>query len=65
MNSFTPANKQTLANFLAATPGKKALYLSYDPTTVVGTPEADALAAGCIFYYREDTARLKEVIYTR
>lgn len=63
MNFFTLAQKQYLET--QAVIGVKILYVAYDPTTEVGTPEADTVAAGYTQYYREDTAHLVEVIYTK
>lgn len=45
--------------------GAEVSTVAYNPNTVVGTPEADAIADGWIQYYREATANLVEVIYTR
>lgn len=50
--------------------GAQVGYVAYDPVTVgvlggTSDPEGDALAAGWTEHYREDTARLVEVIYTK
>lgn len=58
---MTEAQKQELADFEAA--GKHVFTVAYDPTTVTGDPEADAVAAGLVEYYREDSANLVEVVY--
>lgn len=63
MNNFDLANKTALQALVEA--GAKVSTVVYDPNTVVGTPEADALADGWIQYYREATANLVEVIYTK
>lgn len=61
MNNFDSIDKAALNALVEA--GARVFSVCYDPTTVIGTPEADALAAGLIPYYREDTARLVEIIY--
>lgn len=63
MNNFTLANKQALQALVEA--GAEVSTVAYDPTTVVGTPEADAVADGWVQFYKESSARLVEVIYTR
>jgi len=63
MNNFTLVQKQALKALVEA--GAKVVTVAYDPTIVVGTPEADALAAGFIEFYREDTLTLREIIYTK
>jgi hypothetical protein len=63
MNGFTAANKASLRTLLEG--GKQVKEVAYNPTTEVGTPEADAVAAGWVEYYRETTATLVEVIYTK
>jgi hypothetical protein len=45
--------------------GAEVATVAYNPNTVTGDPEADALADGWSEYLREDTANLVEVIYTR
>lgn len=40
-------------------------FISYNPNTVVGTPEADAATDGWDEFYREDEDNLVEVIYIR
>jgi len=67
MNNFTLAMKQTLLTYCNG--GGKVYSIAYDPVTVgtlggSSTPEADAISSGLIEYYREDTPRLVEVIYT-
>ena len=59
--------KQTLLTY--SNGGGKVFSIAYDPVTVgalggSATPEADAIAAGLLEWYREDTPRLVEVIYT-
>lgn len=45
--------------------GAEVATVAYNPNTVVGDPEATAIAAGWKEFQREDTANLVEVIYTR
>ena len=61
--TMTEVEKAALQALVEA--GAEVATVAYDPTTVVGTPEADAIAAGWIEYKREDSATLVEVIYTR
>jgi hypothetical protein len=61
MNNFTAEDKAALLATLEA--GDLVYEVAYDPTTVIGDPEATALSAGLTEYYREDTAHLVEVIY--
>jgi len=63
MNNFTLAQKKALELIVEA--GHQVVTVAYDPTVNVGTPEADALAAGFSEYYRESTPHLIEVIYTK
>jgi hypothetical protein len=63
MNNFTLADKQALEAFLAT--GYTCAEVAYNPNTVVGNPEATAVAAGWTQYYREASASLVEVIYTK
>lgn len=63
MNNFTLANKQSLQVLVEA--GAEVATVAYNPNTVVGTPEADAVADGWVQFYREATATLVEAIYTR
>jgi len=60
---MTEAEKEALQTLVEA--GAQVATVAYDPTTVVGTPEADALADGWVEYKREDGATLVEVIYTK
>lgn len=67
MNNLTLSQKQALEAYCLT--GGKVYEVAYDPTIVgtkggTATPEADAITAGLIQYYREDTANLVEVIYT-
>jgi hypothetical protein len=59
---MTVAQKQALEAFCEA--GNLVSEVVYDPSTVVGDPEASALAAGWTQYLRQATADLVEVIYT-
>ena len=59
---MTLAQKQALEAFLEA--GNLVAEVAYSPSTVVGDPEATALAAGWVQYSRQATATLVEVIYT-
>lgn len=68
MQFWDSTDRATLNALVEA--GAEVGYVAYDPVTVgvnggTSTPEADALADGWIEYYREDTLRLVEVIYTR
>jgi hypothetical protein len=63
MQNFTLAHKQALEALVEG--GAQVASVVYDPTVVIGTPEADALAAGWVQYYREAAANLIEVIYTK
>ena len=63
MQNFTLADKQALEAIVET--GVQVSEVAYNPTTVVGSPEAAAIAAGWVQYYREATATLVEVIYTR
>jgi hypothetical protein len=57
------AQKQTLQALVEA--GAQCATIAYNPTTVTGTPEADAVTAGWVQWYREASANLVEVIYTK
>lgn len=68
MNNLTLSQKQYLETVVES--GGKVSEVAYDPTIVgtkggTSTPEADAIAAGWIEYYRENTPNLIEVIYTK
>lgn len=63
MNNLTLTQKQQLETMAEA--GSKIVTVAYDPTIVVGDPEADALAGGFSEFYREAAADLVEVIYTK
>lgn len=63
MNNFTELQKKALQTSVEG--GAEVTTVAYNPNTVTGTPEADAIADGWVEYYREDTADLAEVIYTR
>jgi len=68
MQFFTLADKQALQAVLKT--GKECYEVAYNPNTVgigggTATPEADAIAAGYVQYYREATANLVEVIYVK
>lgn len=45
--------------------GGQVATVAYDPGTVEGDPEADAVADGWTEFYREDSANLVEVVYTK
>lgn len=45
--------------------GSQVATVVYNPTAVVGNPEAAAVADGWVEFKREDTATLVEVIYVR
>lgn len=63
MNNFNSAAVAALNTYLEA--GHLVYSIAYNPATVTGDPEGAALAAGLTQYYREDTATLVEVIYTK
>lgn len=63
MRNFTETQKKNLQALVEA--GAVVVTVAYNPLTVTGTPEADALGAGFSVYYREDTSTLVEVIFTR
>ncbi len=63
MINFTQQDKEDLQILVEA--GAKVSTLSYNPNTVVGDPETDALNAGWEVFYREDTADRVEIIYTK
>lgn len=63
MNNFTLAMKQALQ--VEVEGGKKVSEVAYNPNTVIGDPEGDAILAGWTQYYREASANLVEVIYTK
>ena len=68
MQNFDSSDKATLNALVES--GTEVAYVAYDPVTVgvnggTSDPEGDAIAAGWSEYYREDTPRLVEVIYTR
>lgn len=63
MENFTENDKEDLETVVEG--GAEVAYVAYNPNTVTGDPEGDALADGWVEYYREDTANLVEVIYTR
>ena len=65
MDNFSLADKQALEALVEA--GAKVSTVAYYTDTVVGDPEADALAAGWTQYYKEHAkgSTLIEVIYTK
>lgn len=63
MNNFNLANKQALQALVEA--GAEVSTVAYNPNTVTGDPEAAAITAGWVQYYKESTANLVEVIYTK
>ena len=60
---MTLAQKEALQVLVEA--GAQVAEVAYDPNTVVGTPEADVVAAGWVQYQRQDSANLVEVVYTK
>jgi len=64
MKNFTYADKQALQNYIQMN-NRQVAEVAYDPGTVVGDPEAAAIAAGWVQYYKEVNPGLTEVIYTR
>lgn len=63
MNNFNLANKLALEALVEA--GAEVSTVAYNPNTVVGDPEATAILAGWVQYYKESSLNLVEVIYTR
>ena len=63
MNNFNLANKLALEALVEA--GAKVSTVAYNPNTVVGDPEAAAIATGWVQYYKESSLNLVEVIYTK
>lgn len=63
MINFTETQKKALQAVVEA--GAEVGFVSYNPVGLVGDPEGDAIADGWVEYYREDSATLVEVIYTR
>ena len=61
--NLTLGQKQALQALVEA--GAEVATVAYDPVTVVGTPEADAIANGWVQWNRQATPTLIEVIYTR
>jgi hypothetical protein len=57
------ATKRALQVLVEA--GATVATVSYNPNTVVGDPEGDAIGQGFAQFYREDTANLVEVVYTK
>jgi len=67
MNNVTLTMKQTLLTYCNS--GGKVFFCAYNPLTVgtsggTSDPEGDAIVAGLIEWYREDTPNLVEVIYS-
>lgn len=60
---MTLAQKQALETLVKS--GKKVASVAYNPNTVVGDPEAAAVAQGWVEYMRQDRAQLVEVVYTK
>ena len=60
---MTLAQKQALEVLVES--GTQVCTVAYDPSMVIGTPEADAVAAGWTQYQRQDSATLVEVVYTQ
>lgn len=63
MNNMTLLDKQNLQTLVEA--GAEVVTVAYNPLTVLGDPEQDALDAGFTEFYREDTVNLVEVVYTK
>jgi len=63
MNNFTLSQKQALAAIVQA--GNEVWELAYNPGTVQGDPEGDAITNGWTQFYKEVGDGLTEVIYTR
>ena len=63
MENFTLELKEALQVLVEA--GSQVATIVYNPETVVGTPEDDATDDGWVEHYREDTATLVEIIYTK
>lgn len=63
MNSFTLIQKKALQVIVES--GAEVSSIAYNPNTVVGDPEGDAVSAGWVQYYREASGQLVEVIYTK
>lgn len=61
--NMTLLQKQALQALVEA--GAEVATVAYNPVTVVGTPEANAIADGWTEFQRADTATLVEVVYTR
>jgi hypothetical protein len=61
--NMTLAQKQALQALVEA--GAEVATVAYDPSNVVGDPEASAIADGWVVFQREDSATLVEVVYTR
>lgn len=60
---FTEALMVELQGIVEA--GASVFTVAYNPATVIGDPEADAEANGGEPFWREDTAQLVQVIYTK
>lgn len=61
--NLSQANMESLQAL--AEGGDEILTVAYNPNTVTGTPEADATGSGAVEQFREDTADLVEVVYSR
>jgi len=61
--NMTLEQKQDLQG--AVEGGVQVASVCYNPLTVTGDPEGDAIADGWVEYMREDTTDLVEVIYTK
>jgi hypothetical protein len=61
--NMTTAEKEYLQTLVES--GSQVATVVYNPLTVVGNPEASAVADGWTEFMREDTAELVEVIYIR
>jgi hypothetical protein len=64
MNNFTEQDKKDLQTYIE-TNGRDVSTVAYDTSTIVGNPEAGAIADGWVQYYKETNGTLVEVIYTK
>lgn len=60
---FTEVMMQELQGLVEA--GAEVFTVAYNPSLVVGDPEGDAAGAGGVPFWRDDTAQLVQVIYTK
>jgi hypothetical protein len=55
--------KQTLETIVEG--GAEVSTVAYNPSSVTGDPEGDAISTGWVQYARQASASLVEVVYTR